>query len=1133
MSVYEEEEEEERDWSAEGREMGGRVSDEDGGNRRRMRDEPLMLVSPELHGYEIMVNVLWPVYRYRGTAWFTENYTITGIPQRCTQHIGWRLALSYSRERELPWIVQLKDNVGNTVYGCYQSHDAFVRNYVAPLESFENALERGVEQVIVEIGLTAHVRQAPDQTVQILDTSSHYLEVDYATRRLLHTKRLDNKRVRTVAGGFGSSLDEWEPPTICSLQNTVDGFEFCDERAFEVTPLDAPCKLTVTLDHVSAEDAGLLKHDMTLLLRKCFEVASDQINSGFEDVIFDEDLLRYRHNASTGELFFVYDDPALYFPNAAAQMRFWDFASKVMLLRYPHRDTELVQLRNERGVFTRKFGVNIEQFTSQRTQFLSNCVGIPDPDRPATHASPSPFSIGCVDTVMSDPVRVENLSFPIAVSHNFTIREVVEVAKRTAGLEHLDPTYFSHSPVRNRLLINTFAMPCLYQDHRHREDPATGERYHPGYRNEHQTWIQVDLDNRLKYSCTCRHPRNGHPRDVDDRCLVIDLGSLMNDLQPPAPITFTTPLLMPNQLNLNYGMDQVVHYQVEGIARYLVDVFHRRLIYSNGIWYVWRGELWEPNVGPDYPWLTKYLCHWVPRLLNDYMDDIPDGDKAQLKNVEALRKKFCSSLQSVHTLLKLMQDDMTNEWFEEARRHRGYVAAAHGIVDLRSGIYRDYRCEDYVTERSKLDFIPCDCEPGTCFDKGVHCKAQIIADMKWVDERIRECTGYDLKHFVWRAEDGEVGPVPRTAPQEYYTEYWLDKATGKEFFREPSIMEVTSRAVSHYTRHLELAYEDDGLRNYHRFCWTLGYMIAGFADLKLFVFGYGEQNNGKSLIWESLQDVFPEYFTPMHSSTVFSSGGSRKDDGPTPALMQVMDKRVGYVAEMSAADILNDASMKKWAGRDRQVGRFMRSEMTTFKPDLVAMVNSNVKPKMNILDEPSWDRFHLLHYPINYLRAEKRKDYPGPDWELHERPRDPSFVEEFKKPRIQQALYNWAIRKSFYYMRTKHCPLPALVQQKMAEMKNLNNPIPTFVESLDNNYVFDSSGEVSFRKFFSELKEWCKRENITNKFNTPAAFRKLVEQLSENKSDSMHIQLVGQKSTEEEAIRGIVDTTVGPISMMF
>jgi len=996
------------------------------------------------------------------------------------------------------FLVRLKDSKGNVVYGSYRDHEDYVNNFSPPLG--DDMLSAGNERIAYTCVIRCKEREAPGPQMRVLDTVSHEVVVDEFTDELIAVRKAnEHKRI----GG----VDEWGVAQVVAKQVTDEGFLWGNEEPTELCPLDKPCRLSVTLHDVDKEAAPILKHDMSHLLRTCFDHAADTAESGFDTRLYDDRLLVYRHDVSTGKMLFVYNEPSLYFANASDLSKFWDYASKVMLALHRLRDTELVTLQHDRNTFVRKFGVQFEQFSKGHVKCLENTLGIPFEDRPETQRV-SPFSISCVDS-SSPPIAVSLLRHPVTVTRNFTMKELVEIVSGEVGMEDFDCDTFVRAPMRNRIMIAPFAMRCLFLH------PFYSATHHAPSRDEHKSWIQIDLDNRVSFSCTCRYPPLDQQRR-DHQPIRIPFGSLC-DLEPPPPLTERTPLPLPNDCNppLDMDMGEIVHNRVQGIAQYLGKVLRRRILFSDGIWYIWTGTIWLADRGPKFPWLSRYICTNVPRLLDEYKATLSDEDKALLGRVDGLHSMFCSTVGPAHTTLNLLQLTLTDNQFEEARRHRGYIAAHNGVVDLRSGILRPYRYDDYITERSPLNYSPCDCAPGQCFVEGSTCNAMQREHQLWVDERIREISGQDLRQVVWKSDDGETGDAPKDPQLEHDGEYWIDRKTRREFARDPGVA-----TAKRYTSSLELAFENNGLANYHRFNWTVGYMLTGFADRKLFIFGYGEQNNGKTLVWENLLEVFEQYLTPMHPSTIFSRGGSRADNGPTPETVHVIGKRVGYVAEMSQFDILNDASMKKWAGRDRQVGRKMRSEMISFKTDLVAVVNGNIKPEIRILDPAFWDRFHLLYYPINYLRGEVRGSYPGACWKLNERPRNADYIKQFATQDHQEGLFNWAIRQAIYFMNTDQCPLPALVKKKIQEMKNRNNPIPLFVND-SGIYEFDRDGEVSFKTFYSQLKEWCKRESgVSSKVNTPTAFRSLVSQLQNAGLDDV-ISLVGQTNTGEEFIKGI------------
>ncbi len=77
------------------------------------------------------------------------------------------------------------------------------------------------------------------------------------------------------------------------------------------------------------------------------------------------------------------------------------------------------------------------------------------------------------------------------------------------------------------------------------------------------------------------------------------------------------------------------------------------------------------------------------------------------------------------------------------------------------------------------------------------------------------------------------------------------------------------RGWTKLVRKVTCVYEDDGTRNYNRLRWTIGYILSGEADLKKFVYCFGDQNNGKTMIWTSLIEAFHLYLDTMHPRFVY------------------------------------------------------------------------------------------------------------------------------------------------------------------------------------------------------------------------------------------------------------------------
>jgi hypothetical protein len=974
---------------------------------------------------------------------------------------------------------------------------------------------------------------------RLYETGEYDIYVD-TNGKICEAQLSRTKRLRVEDGG-----GEQEAAVVRKTVNVVAGstkiFDWTVPlTAVNILPQNAPCRLMVKFMAKTKVDLAIFSKDMDLFLAFVFDECSRL--AGMENLfVYDSTKLNGVVMENDKSILFVYDEPQLYFNNVKEMGRFWEYASFLLARFYRERSSELVYFQYDNHVFRRKFLINSSCWgKSPKTLLL-----VPDMDKPET-IELSKFAASRIDKLSPPvniseiiratlPVRLDTISIESIVLAITTTTDPATGQKGIRGLERVTTSDFSKQSIRNRIMFESMQpLCCLYHL----------DSYSSHY--IHESFITVDLNGVLHYNCSCNIAYNDENGELDYRYGPPIFVGKLEEVKTPEPLFIGVPIRSPDDNGYLYDEDYILEYGMSGMARFLGHVFNRRLKFvADKDWYYWTGEIWELDVNSKF--MTRYLTQAVPEWLKDCQSRT--DDKHKLKKITKMLGQFCDTTHSVRVVLELLRLELNDPNFEEKSRHRGYFAASNCIVDLRSGKGRPYQYDDSVTQRCKYAFDDCDCRVGECFthvkcncdpfdDTCTHkCNARCADDMKWIDDRIREICGTDLMADVWYADDMiHKVPGPRDSQFQNAICFWRDVKTNKEYGTKPECaacaaendqarlekrrpVKVCGCPITWAVhRRREHAFEDNGMRNYKRFIWTVGYILTGYADRKLFIYGYGDQNNGKTLIWNNLIDVLGLYLGPMHASCIF--GKTRNDDGATPAMIHAVGKRGGVVSETGRDDVLNDHSVKVWAGRDPVVIRKMRSEMIDVKPDLVAMANANVEPKINILDEALWDRFHLLLYPMTYVRSDKRGDYPGPDWALHERPRNESYVAEFELQQNKHALANWAIRACREYMKTPNCPMPERVKVMLSEFKNVNNPIPTFIGSGMSTYRFDIHQQVPLKKFFTDLKEYCRNQSIKFKFDQLGAFRNLIIKLSA--TDSVYrLSMVGMKDSESEMIVGI------------
>lgn len=122
----------------------------------------------------------------------------------------------------------------------------------------------------------------------------------------------------------------------------------------------------------------------------------------------------------------------------------------------------------------------------------------------------------------------------------------------------------------------------------------------------------------------------------------------------------------------------------------------------------------------------------------------------------------------------------------------------------------------------------------------------------------------------------------------------------------------------------------------------------------------------------------------------------------------------------------------------------------------------------------------------------------------------------------RHALFNWGLRACRFFYSVQDCPRPALVMQKTQEFMNANNPLPVYLADLQSPYSYDEHGQVSFKRFYTDIKGFCTQNAIAFKFSQPAQFRDLIVSLQTSDAGALHrLRLVGTVGSPDESICGI------------
>lgn len=177
---------------------------------------------------------------------------------------------------------------------------------------------------------------------------------------------------------------------------------------------------------------------------------------------------------------------------------------------------------------------------------------------------------------------------------------------------------------------------------------------------------------------------------------------------------------------------------------------------------------------------------------------------------------------------------------------------------------------------------------------------------------------------------------------------------------------------------------EDGRPDEELIAWIrrlIGYGITGHAREQCFAVFHGSGANGKSVLIETLTDLFESISrtAAMNTFEIRAGGGSSGD------LARLAGARLVFASEGEVGARISAATVKRITGEDRITARHLYRPEFEFRPRFLLIMASNTKAPVIDSSEGYWRRLRLVPFRRYFtpeqrdptLRLRLREEFPG------------------------------------------------------------------------------------------------------------------------------------------------------------
>ena len=265
-------------------------------------------------------------------------------------------------------------------------------------------------------------------------------------------------------------------------------------------------------------------------------------------------------------------------------------------------------------------------------------------------------------------------------------------------------------------------------------------------------------------------------------------------------------------------------------------------------------------------------------------------------------------------------------------------------------------------------------------------------------------------------------------------------------FREGSTAPLWRKTIDEVFR------GDSDLASY--FQKAVGYSMLGGNNEQVLFICHGAGANGKSLLLETIRDVFGSYGQSMPISTLMR--GKQSQSGASPEVARLRGIRFALAAETEKGQRWSANRIKTLTGNDTIASRALYQDMIEFKSKATIWVACNHKPEVDAADAAMWRRIRLIPFERVFKPEEQDVDLSS------------------KLQKERDGIMTWMIQGLLMY-QAQGLEEPKSVMLATEQYRNEMDSVKRFIaEAADR----DPDARETVSDIKDRYKEWCRDEGL-------------------------------------------------------